>query len=51
MYTLEGFTEGRLVVSEKNLHTTDFAKREVGRSIRYRYLDTSFRVSDANSVV
>jgi len=31
--TLEGFTEGRLVVSEKNLHTTDFAKRVVGRSM------------------
>ena len=35
----EGFTEGRLVVSEENLDTTDFAKRGVGSATEGRNLE------------
>ena len=36
--TFEGFTEGRLVVSEENLDTTDSAKRGVGSATECRNL-------------
>ena len=38
MNTVEGFTEGRLVVSEENLDTTDSAKRGVGSATEGRNL-------------